>query len=180
MTSNCTCELLGRGGTLANSTVCTEMLKGCGGSSVSVSVSVGVTLLLLLAVCGLGGFWCWKRRDAAQLPLPTCLRRSGSRGRDSSKTLSLRPHALRSKCKAPGGAQGRRPAAREADPCEDYENLEVGPPRAEEADQGLYENTRPAISSEHVCRNEASPYYNFQRPVSPEAAQDEDIYILPD
>ncbi|XP_036894424.1 protein GAPT [Sturnira hondurensis] len=178
MTSNCTCELLASGAP-ANSTACAEMLGSCGGSSVPMSVSVGVALLLLLAFCGLGGFWCWRHRDASQLPLPTCLRRSG-RGRDYPQTLSLRPHAFGPKCKAPGGAQGRRPAAGEADPGDHYENLEVGPPRAEEADQGLYENTRLAGSAEHVCGNEVSPYYNFQRPVSPETAQDEDIYILPD
>ncbi|XP_045695916.1 protein GAPT [Phyllostomus hastatus] len=180
MTSNCTCELLASGGGPANSTACADVLKSCGSSS--VPVSVGVTLLLLLlAVCGLGGFWFWKRRATSPLALPGFLWRSGSRRRDFSKTLSLRDHAFGPKCKAPGAAPGRRPAARAAGPCDDdYENLEVGPPRAEEAGKGLYENTQQASSAEPVYGNQASPYYNFQGPVSPDTPQDEDIYILPD
>ncbi|KAM5331052.1 protein GAPT [Glossophaga mutica] len=184
MASNCTCELLGSGGLPANGSACAEMLKSCGGGGggSSVSVSVAIALLFLLAACALGGFWCWKHPDAARLALPRGLRRSGRGRRDYSKTLSPRPHAVGSTPKAPGGAQGRSPAAREAAPCDDYENLEVGPPKAEEADAGLYENTRPAGSAEPECGNEASsPYYNFQRPVSPETPQDEeDVYILPD
>ncbi|KAF6124469.1 GRB2 binding adaptor protein, transmembrane [Phyllostomus discolor] len=180
MTSNCTCELLASGGGLANSTACAEALKSCGRSS--VPVSVGVTLLLLLLVlCGLGGFWFWRRRATSPLALPGFLRRSGSKRRDYSRTLSLRAHALGPKGKAQGDAQGRRPAARAAGPCDDdYENLEVGPPKAEEADKGLYENTQQASPAEPVYGNQASPYYNFQGPVSPDTPQDEGIYILPD
>ena len=180
MTANCTCALLRSSGMPANLTECGEMLRSCGSSSVPVSVAVPV--LLLLAICGVAFVWCWKQRDTTQLAFPRFLQRSGSRRRDYSKTLSPRPRAFGSKCKAPGGAQGRRPAAREADPCDDYENLEVGPPKAEDtADKGLYENARPAGSEEHVYGNESSsPYYNFQKPASPESPPDEDIYILPD
>ena len=65
---------------------------------------------------------------------------------------------------------------------DNYENVQVGPPRAkEETDKELYENTRPTNFEEHIYGNEtSSQYYNFQKPSTSEVSQDEDIYILPD
>nr|XP_020035107.1 protein GAPT [Castor canadensis] len=156
------------------------MLESCGNTS--VAISVGIALLVLLVVCGIGCIWHWKQRDATQFILPRFLQRRNSRRKDCKKTLCLVPHIIGSRLKTPVETQGHKSAVKGTRMPSNYENMEVGPPKAkEEMERELYENTQSSNFEEHIYGNETcSLYYNFQKPKTSPAPQDEDIYILPD
>uniref|UniRef100_A0A673U680 GRB2 binding adaptor protein, transmembrane n=2 Tax=Suricata suricatta TaxID=37032 RepID=A0A673U680_SURSU len=155
------------------------MLESCGNTS--VAVSIGLSLLLLLLICGIGCAWHWKHHNPVQLTLPRFLQRRSSRRKDYVKTLSD-ALAIRSKHKISVQTQEYTSSGRGANRYDNYENVEVRPPRDKgEADKELYENTRPTNFEEHIYGNETpSLYYNNQNPSTSEVSQDEDIYILPD
>ncbi|XP_058420029.1 protein GAPT [Diceros bicornis minor] len=157
------------------------MLKSCGNTL--AAVSIGISLLVLLVICGIGCVWHWKHHITTRFTLPKFLQRRSSRRKDYTKTLSLSPHIISSKHKISVQTQGHRSPARETNIHDNYENVEVGPPKAkEETGKELYQNTQPSnFEEEHIYGNETpSNYYNFQKPCTSEVPQDEDIYILPD
>ncbi|KAL6090738.1 hypothetical protein STEG23_013615 [Scotinomys teguina] len=147
-----------------------------------MGVTVGVSFLVLLLVCGIGCVWHWKRRDSTSFTLPKFMRRS-SRQKDGTKTLDLNAHMICSSSKTSVESKGHKSTSKRNRMHGEYENVEVGPPRNEEAtEKVLYENTQPSNGEEHVYGNQTDTlYYNFQKPnPPPPAPQDEDIYILPD
>ncbi|XP_019503749.1 PREDICTED: protein GAPT [Hipposideros armiger] len=174
------CEFIKGNSILLNNTFCAEMLKSCGNTS--VAISVGISLLLLLVICGIGCVWHWKHRSTTQFTLPRLLQGKRSRRKDYSKTLSIRPHVISSRHKISVQTQDRKSAAGGTDTHDTYENLEARPPKAkEETDKELYENIRQPNFDDHIYGNETTcDYYNFQKPCTSAAPQDEDIYILPD
>ncbi|XP_007079982.2 protein GAPT isoform X1 [Panthera tigris] len=174
----CTCEFI-KGHTTLLNTACAEMLKSCGNTS--LAVSIGLSLLLLLLICGIGCVWHWKHHNPVQFTLPRFLQRRSSRRKDYAKTLSD-PLTVSSRHKISVQTQDYTSTGRGVNMYDNYENVQVGPPRAkEETDKELYENTRPTNFEEHIYGNEtSSQYYNFQKPSTSEVSQDEDIYILPD
>ncbi|XP_074185021.1 protein GAPT isoform X1 [Rhinolophus sinicus] len=180
VTSACTCEFIKGNTLLLNNTVCAKMLKSCGNTS--MAISIGIFLLLLLVICGIGCVWHWKHRGTTQFTLPKFLQRRSSRRKDYTKTLSLNPHVISSRHKILVQTQDHRCAAGGTDIQDIYENVEAGPPKAEEeTDKELYENTQQPCFKDHIYGNKiTSEYYNFQKPCSSEVPQDEDIYILPD
>ncbi|XP_036136348.1 protein GAPT [Molossus molossus] len=172
----CTCEFW-NGSAPPNSTVCADMWNSCGSGSVAVSVGVSLLLLLLL-ICGIGCVWHWRPRNAPQFAFPRFLKRRSNNKRDYAKSASVGPHVTPSRPKVLVQTHDHEAAARETDPPNSYENLEAGPPRAKDADRGLYENTRQPGFEDHIYGNEpSSEYCNFRKPRPPE---EEDIYILPD
>ncbi|XP_039099754.1 protein GAPT isoform X1 [Hyaena hyaena] len=175
----CTCEFITGHTKLLNNTACAEMLESCGDTS--VAISIGLSLLLLLLICGIGCVWHWKHHNPVHLTLPRFLQRRSSRRKDYAKTLS-NPLAISSRHKISAQTQEYTSSGRGANTYDNYENVEVRPPRAKgETDKELYENTRPTNFEEHIYGNEtSSQYYNFQNPSTSEVSQDEDIYILPD
>lgn len=174
--SVCTCELLRNDTFPANSTLCAEMLKSCGNNS--MALSLGLSLLLLLVLCAVGCVWHWKYRNTTQFAFPRFLQRRSNKKRDYAKTACVGPHVTSSRPKVLVQTHDHKAASRETNPHDNYENLEAGPPKAKEADKGLYENTRQANFEDHIYGNEtSSEYCNFRKPCAPE---DEDIYILPD
>ncbi|XP_040129494.2 protein GAPT [Ictidomys tridecemlineatus] len=179
ITSVCTCEFITDIPKPLNNTVCAEMLKSCGNTS--VAISVGISLLVLLVVCGIGCVWHWKHRNTTGFTLPKFLQRRNSRKKDLAKTFCLSPHIVGSRPKISAETQSHRPSVRGTRMQANYENVEMGPPKAnKETDKGLYENTQQINFKEHMYGSETScDYYNFQKPAASEA-QDEDIYILPD
>ncbi|XP_006166284.2 protein GAPT [Tupaia chinensis] len=177
ITSVCTCDFIKDNTKLQNSTVCAEMLKSCGNNS--VAISVGIFLLLLLMVCGIGCVWHWKHRNTTRFTLPKFLQRKSSRRKDYAKTLSSSPYIIDSRHKTSVDSQAHRSAVGKINIHDNYENVEVGPPKAkEEMDKELYENTRQSNFEDHIYGNET--YYNFQKHSASEVPQEEDIYILPD
>ncbi|XP_008051999.1 protein GAPT [Carlito syrichta] len=157
------------------------MLKSWGNNT-SVAISVGISLLLLLVACGIGCVWRWKHHENTRFTLPSFLQRRSSRKKDYHKTFSLNPHIIGCRHKISVETQDHRSAIGGTDTHDNYENVEVAPPKdKEETDQELYENTRSCAFEEHIYGNEtSSPYYDFQKPRTSEAPQEEDIYILPD
>lgn len=181
ITSACTCEFIKSYIRSLNNTVCAEMLKSCGNTS--VAIFIGVSLLVLLVICGIGCVWPWKHNSTTQFNLPRFWQRRSSRRKDYTKTLSLRSHITSSRHKISVQTQGCRSVAGDGNVQDTYENLQVRPTKAkEDADKELYENTRQADFQDHIYDNEASYYCNFQKPRMSHVPQDgdEDIYILPD
>ncbi|XP_076973322.1 protein GAPT [Tamandua tetradactyla] len=155
------------------------MLKSCGNSS--VAISIGILLLSFLIFCGIGCVWHRKHRNTTRFTLPRFLQRRSKR-KDCTKTFSLSPHIIGPRHKISSQTQDCSSAAGRTNIHDDYENVETGPPKAkEETEKELYENTCQSNFEEHVYGNEtSSDYYNFQKPITSEVPQDEDIYILPD
>ncbi|XP_057599163.1 protein GAPT [Hippopotamus amphibius kiboko] len=178
ITVNCTCEFIKGYTILRNNTVCAEMLKSCGNTS--VAVSIGISLLLLLVICGIGCVWHWKHHNTTQFTLPKFLQRRKKR-KDRTKTLSLSPQVISPRHKISVQTQDRRSAGEDTDIHDNYENVEVCPCKTKGTDKELYENTRQTNFEEHIYGNETPcDYYDFQKPSASETPQDEDIYILPD
>uniref|UniRef100_A0A8D1C8H3 Protein GAPT n=1 Tax=Sus scrofa TaxID=9823 RepID=A0A8D1C8H3_PIG len=151
------------------------MLKSCGNHS--VGISIGISLLLLLAICGIGCVWHWKHCNTMRFTLPKILQRRKSKRKDCTETLS---QVIRHRISVQ--TQDHSFSGKDTNICDNYENLEVGPPEIKEkADKELYENTCQTNFEEHIYGNEKPcDYYNFQDPGTFEVSQDEDIYILPD
>lgn len=179
ITLACTCEFIKGYTKPLNNTVCVEMLKSCGNTS--MAIPIGISLLLLLLICGIGCVWHWKHHNQTQFTLPRFLQRR-SRKKHYTKTLFLGPHVSTSKNKTSIQTQGHESAVEETDIYDQYENMKTRPPEAkEETNKEIYENTRQTNIEEHIYGNETtSEYYNFQKPNTSEVSQDEDIYILPD
>lgn len=174
----CTCKFIKGYPIPVNNTVCVEMLKSCGNTS--MAIPIGISLLLLLLICGIGCVWHWKHHNQTQLTLPRFLQRR-SKKKDYTKTLFLGPHVSSSKNKTSVQIHGHKSAVEESSIDDHYENVETRCPEAkEETSKELYENTRQTNIEEHIYGNETSEYYNFQKPSTFEFSQDEDIYILPD
>ena len=175
----CTCEFI-KGFTIVT-TLCAEMLEICGNTS--VAISIGISLVLLLVICGIGCVWHWKHQNTVQFTLPKFLQRRRSRRKDYTKTSYLGPQFISPRHKISVQTQDRHSAGKDTDTRDNYENVKVRPPKAKgETDKELYENTWPTNPEEHIYGNEIAPgdYYNFEKPSTSEAPQEEDIYILPD
>lgn len=137
------------------------------------ALAAGLALLLLLLAGGVGCAWRWRwsrtrrwtRRGPGPVALPGLLR--GRRRPDLPKTLSARAPAVR-----PTVSPGPPGPPDPPEPRGPYENLPAG---------RLYENARRGPREEPVYGNAAAgDYCNLPAPGAPAAAQDEDIYILPD
>ncbi|XP_032328493.1 protein GAPT isoform X2 [Camelus ferus] len=180
VTSVCTCEFSKGYTILSNDTISAKMLESCGNAS--VAIPIGISLLLLLVICGIGCVWHWKHHNTMQGFLPRFLQRRKSRRKDYSKTLPLSPQVISSRYKISVQTQDHSSAGVDANIDDDYENVERGPPKSkEDTNKELYENTWQTNFEEHIYGNETPcAYYNFQKPSTSEAPQEEDVYILPD
>lgn len=180
ITLDCTCVFIKDNIKLLNNTICEEMLKSCGDTS--VAFSIGIFLFLLVVFLGIGCFWHWKHPDTTRFTLPKFLRRRSSKRNNYAKTPSLSSQVIGPKHKISAQTQDHRSAMGKTTIHGNYENVEVRPPKAkEETDKEIYENTRQSSFEEHIYGNQiSSDYYDFQEPHTSEAPQDEDIYVLPD
>ncbi|XP_007942341.1 protein GAPT [Orycteropus afer afer] len=156
------------------------MLKSCEDSS--VAFSIGIFFFLLLVFCGIGCVWHWNHPNTTRFTLPKFLRRRRSRRNNYAKTPTLSPQVIGPKHKISVQTQDHKSAMGATNVHDNYENVKASLPKAkEETDKEIYENTRQSNFEEHIYGNEtSSDYYNFQKPGTSAAPQDEDIYILPD